>query len=355
MPTASGVEFVGFLAQDADSAFPIIRDRFDALGYTAFLFQESQMQVVRAVAGVIRPQPFNPWINLALFLLTVASTVFTGALYEGINPFEDPGGLLRGVPFAFTVMVILGTHEMGHYVVARRHKAAVSLPYFVPLPFISLFGTLGAVIVQRSPFENRKSLFDVGVAGPLAGLIVALPLLIFSLATSEIRPYSVEPGSIFEGNSLLYLGLKYLIHGKLLPYNGLDVYLSSMAFAAWFGLVITFFNLFPIGQLDGGHVLYALIGRRAWPIAVFLSRLLLIAGALGAAGEWSDNQWLAQNFFSGWLLWGILTTLMNPHHPPPLNDISRLDTKRKVLGIVVIILFFLLFTRIPLGTAPILF
>ncbi len=348
-------EFMGQLLCDADTAYPLMRERFEALGYTAYLTQESQGQVVRAIGDVVQTQPRRARINLLLLLLTVASTLLTGALNEGVNLLENPAGLLRGVPFAFTVMVILGAHEMGHYVVARRHKADVSLPYFIPLPFISPFGTLGAVIVQRSPFENRKSLFDVGLAGPLAGLIVAMPLLVIGLASSPVQPYSLDQSSFFEGNSLFYVGLKYLIHGRLLPANGLDVFLNSMAFAAWFGLIVTFLNLLPIGQLDGGHILYALIGRRAWSIATLGSQLLLLVGGLGLAGEFLNIPVLASNCWSGWFIWGLLTTWMRPQHPPPLNDISPLDSRRKLIGVGVVILFFLLFTRVPFSATPVLF
>ncbi len=351
----SGVEFRGYLLTDPDDAYPLIRERFEALGFTAFLMQEGQTQVVQAVAGVVRPRSLNPWINLLLFLLTVASTILMGALMEGVDPLANPGELRRGIPFAFTLMVILGTHEMGHYFVAHRHKADVSLPYFIPLPLISPFGTLGAVIVQRSPFENRKSLFDVGLAGPLAGLSVAIPLLLIGLATSEVRPYTIEPNSFFEGNSLFYLGMKYLVHGKLLPYNGLDVYLNPVALAAWFGLIVTFLNLLPIGQLDGGHVLYALLGRRAWTVATLASQLLLVVGGLGLVGEIFQIPVLAHHFWSGWFIWGLLTTWMRPHHPPPLNDVSRLDGRRKLVGVGAVILFFLLFSRVPISTTPVLF
>jgi membrane-associated protease RseP (regulator of RpoE activity) len=301
-----------------------------------------------------QPRPQRAWINLVLFVLTVASTLFTGALHEGADPFANPASLLRGVPFSFTIMAILGTHEMGHYIVARRHKAAVSLPYFVPLP-ISMFGTMGAVIVQRSPFENRKALFDVGIAGPLAGLVVAVPLLVLGLATSPVLPYSSGEGAFFEGNSLFYLAIKYLVHGRLLPYGGVDVQINSMTFAAWFGLLVTFLNLLPIGQLDGGHVLYAMLGRRAWPVAVFASQLLLLVGGLGWAGQFLDIPWLAQNFWSGWLIWGVLTTWMRPQHPPPLDDSISLGAGRTCLGLLAIILFFLLFTRVPFSFEPVLF
>lgn len=356
-PPAPGVDFGGQLLLDADSAYPQLRDRFAALGYTVFLKRQGAMDIVRLRQGLVEARPADPRINLLLFLLTIVSTLFFGAIYEGFDPLLDPAALARGIPFSFTVLAILGTHEMGHYIVARRHNAAVTLPYFIPWPFpppFGWFGTMGAVIVQRSPFQDRKSLFDVGVAGPLAGLMVAIPLVIIGLATSPVKPLEGE-ASLFKGNSILYLGLKYLVHGKLLPSGGEDVYLNSVAWGAWFGLLVTFLNLLPLGQLDGGHVLYALLGRRAWPLAGLLARLLLIVGAIGLAGELAGVPALANNFWGGWFLWGGLALWMNPRHPPPLNDISGLGRGRTLLGIGVILLFCLLFMRMPFSTTPVLF
>jgi len=166
--------------------------------------------------GLVKPRPANPWINLALFVVTVFSVVLMGALNAGANPLEDPSSLVQGIPFAFTLLAILGTHELGHYFAARRHKVAVTLPYFIPMP-LSFVGTFGAFIQLRSPVRNRSQLFDVGVAGPLAGLVITIPLLLYGLYLSEVGPLPAEGGYIMEGNSLLYLGAKYLVHGQVLP------------------------------------------------------------------------------------------------------------------------------------------
>jgi membrane-associated protease RseP (regulator of RpoE activity) len=245
-----------------------------------------------------------------------------GSFYEG-------GDLLSGVPFAFTLLTILGAHEFGHYFVARYHRTAVTLPYFIPMPFG--LGTMGAVIQLRSPIRDRKQLFDIGVAGPLAGLVVAIPLLIYGLSTSPVRPMS--PGGTQEGNSLLYLGLKYLVHGTILPGDGLDVYINSMTFAAWIGLFVTCLNLLPIGQLDGGHIAYALFGRRAWQLARIAVGVLFV---LGFVGGWQ-----------GWFLWVLLPFVFGMRHPPPLNDHTPLDSRRKILGLVMIAIFILVFTPVP--------
>ena len=335
------VSFSGQLLRDAESAYAALRERFRALGYTPLLQRQGDGQVVIAQQGVIVARPSQVWINLVLFAATVLATLLTGAVNEVgqrlpgnmIMPalLQQPILLLTGLPFSLTLMSILLAHEMGHYIVGRRYNAPVSLPYFIPMPFFGLFGTMGAVIVQRAPFEDRRSLFDIGVAGPLAGLVVALPLLVYGLATSKVGP--IPPGSLMEGNSILYLAIKYIIFGKILPGHGLDVSLNPVAWAAWGGLLITSLNLLPIGQLDGGHTLYALLGKRAWPVAIGVVLLLLALGFV----------------WQGWFLWAILVLVFGVRHPAPLNDLSPMGLKRTLVGIGVLVLFLLTFTPIPLS------
>lgn len=191
---------------------------------------------------------------------------------------------------------------------------------------------MGAVIQLRSPIRNRRQLFDVGVAGPLSGLVVAIPLLIYGLATSPVQPPPVHSGYLQEGNSLLYLGLKYLVHGRILPGDGLDVSMNSITFAAWIGLFVTCLNLLPLGQLDGGHVAYALFGRRAWWIARLAVVGLVVLGFMG---------------WPGWFLWVVLSLVFGLRHPPPLNDYTSLGRRRKILGVLMIVVFVLVFTPVP--------
>lgn len=330
-PPDRAIRFRGQLQQEPDQAFAELSRRFASLNYTPTLARDDKdayQDVVVAVRGVSRPRPSQVWINVALFVATVFTTLLAGSYYEG-------GDLLSGAPFAFTLLAILGTHEFGHYFVARHHKAAVTLPYFIPFPalrdMLSL-GTMGAVIQLRSPIRNRKQLFDIGVAGPLAGLVVAIPLLIYGLSQSPVQPPPTEGGYLQEGNSLLYLGLKYLVHGRILPGDGLDVTINSMTYAAWIGLFVTSLNLLPMGQLDGGHVAYALFGRRAWQLARLTAGALLILAFLG---------------WQGWLLWVILPFVFGLKHPPPLNDHTPLDTRRQALGLLMIIIFVLVFTPVP--------
>jgi membrane-associated protease RseP (regulator of RpoE activity) len=203
---------------------------------------------------------------------------------------------------------------------------------------LSIVGTFGAFIQLRSPVRNRNQLFDVGVAGPLAGLVVTIPLLLYGLSLSPVVPLSTftpTEGYIVyhEGNSLLYQGAKYLVQGQFLPTNKLDVDLHPIAFAAWFGLLVTAFNLLPVGQLDGGHVIFTLIGDKIRVVGtLFIATLLVMGIAL----------------WQGWFMWAFLIFLLGVGHPPPLNDITPLDGKRKLLALLVILIFVLVFVPVPL-------
>jgi membrane-associated protease RseP (regulator of RpoE activity) len=272
--------------------------------------------------------------------------------------------LLRALPGAITftasLLAILLAHEFGHYLAARSHKSPVTLPYFLPFPG-SLLGTLGAFIQLKAPPRNRRALLDIGLAGPLAGLAVALPVLIIGLSFSQVStlPTEVSEGSelVLEGNSLLYLGLKYVVTGQWLPtptdfgpsgsavywlkyfFSGLpiplggqDVTLHPMAWAGWAGLMVTALNLIPAGQLDGGHALYVLLGDRAsrvWPF--------LVVGLAALGIVWS-----------GWWLWAALIFFLGRTHAQPLDDITPLDSRRRAFAIVGIMLFVLVFTPVPL-------
>jgi len=189
---------------------------------------------------------------------------------------------------------------------------------------------------MESVAKDRKGFFDLGLAGPLAGLAIAIPILILGLSLSEVKPIIVEPGYIYitEGNSLLYLTLKYIVHGQILPSGGVDVWLHPVAFAGWIGLMITGVNLLPAGQLDGGHVAYALLGGAFKWVAQLI--LLLLMG-------------LGLFLWRGWLLWAFFILLTGPAHPRPLNDITGVGRKRKVIGILALILLLAIFTPVPLS------
>jgi len=356
------IEFGGQLvAGDTDTLFDEIVRRFAVWEYTPLLSELNDMHVIQAAPLVADGRTGKVWVNALLFVLTLLSVLFTGASQElGALPasWRD---LLTGIPFAASLLGILVAHELSHYFVGRRYNSPVSLPYFMPLPMLSPLGTMGAVIVQRGPMRSRKALFDIGVAGPLGGLIVAIPLLIGGLMLTEVgTPHEFMGLSTSEsvqvtqeGNSLLYLAAKYIVHHKILPnpQTGEDVWLSppsrggSITFAAWAGLFVTALNLLPIGQLDGGHVAYAMWGKHAWKIARGFLNLVLLWGVtllfLGNAAGMT------------WLLLGGLGTFMGARHFPPLNDLTPLDSKRRVLGWIVVIIFILILVPIPLVIATV--
>lgn len=308
------------------------------------------------------PARSRPWLHVGLFALTCGTTFAAGATFG--SSFDPRGGLA----FAATLMAILLCHEMGHYIVARHHGIDVSLPFFIPLPpFISL-GTMGAVIRMRQPITDRNQLIDVGAAGPLAGLCAAIPLLIWGLHLSPVQaPGPGGPRGLIEGNSLLYIGLKYLVHGRYLPApDGTDVQLHPIAFAAWVGLLITMINLIPIGQLDGGHIAGSYLGDRHERWSGWLHRLLLLVGmavlaALTFEGHAGGMGWGAAVERAGWaalpwLVWALLLLLMRRmaggiYHPPVGEAPLSPGRRRLVLGMAIV--FLLIFTPVPLrGAIP---
>lgn len=357
------VRFRGRLKMDSIEAYALVAERFRTVGYTALFRKEDELEVVLAVKGVKEPTPSKVWVNYVLFALTFLSVLATGGLYgyQGQNPVTLSDWIkvfLSGWPFVVSMLGILLAHELGHYFAARYHKVAVTLPYFIPLPFLSPFGTMGAFIQLKSPPTNRRVLLDIGIAGPLAGFVVAVPVLIYGLITSaplQTIPFNQLSG--FEGNSILYVLLKYLIFGKLLPepasYGGLppllymlrfyllgipapvggqDVFLNQVAWAGWAGLLVTGLNLIPAGQLDGGHALYVLIGQRARRLVPVI---LIILIGLGF-------------FWPGWLLWAGLIYFLGRTYAEPLDQITELDPARKLLAILALVIFVLVITPIPL-------
>lgn len=351
----------GRLLVPAERIFPSLRTRFEQIGYTPFLEEHHDGVLLTAIPGVIERRPQRWRLNLVLFVLTAISVLYVGgtsAISEQLLAASVPASqigdrvaatiaanplsLLSGWPFAATLLGILLAHEMGHYIVSRIRGAPASLPFFIPLPF-TFTGTMGAVIVQREPFENRRTLLEVAIAGPLAGLVVAIPLLFFGLWQSRLGPPPSEFGYVQEGNSLLYALAKYAVYQQWLPAGGQDVQLSAVAWGAWIGLLVTMLNLLPVGQLDGGHVAYALLGKYAEYLSYVTLVVFLGLGLLGTLGLGGS---------SSWLVWVILIGLMGPRHPKPFNDVVRLKPVHVALGVIGLITFVLLFMPTPLVLVP---
>jgi membrane-associated protease RseP (regulator of RpoE activity) len=328
------VAFGGRLLVSPATAVTELVARFRPFGYTPFLQAGRGLTWVRALPFVDVVMPSTPRTNIILFLLTVLSTIVAGSqAFFAFNPFLEPRRLLEGIPFSFTLLAILGTHEFGHYFTARAYGASVSLPYFIPAPPPLLFGTLGAIIRMRSPARDRNSLFDIAAAGPLAGLVVALPALWIGLGWSKVA--AVPAGeSVAFGDSLLLRLMTWLAFGPLPP--GHDVFVHPVALAGWVGLFVTALNLIPVGQLDGGRIAYALFGARHRQISIATFLGLLALGAVTGAGNW--------------FVWAfLLLFVMGFHHQPPLDDLSPLSPGRYAVGFLCLLLLILLIPPVPIA------
>jgi len=302
-----------------------------------------------ATLPTLPPQPqlrSRKRVTLLLFAATCLSTFLVG-MTPGAGPafleillrgklFEIPfatlqAALIDGAAFSSSVMLILLAHEMGHYLQARRYHVPASLPYFIPMP-ISPFGTMGAVIVQGAGVANRKQLYDIAITGPLAGLVFALPIAFFGIMNSQVAviPPNVQ-GPIY-GNPLLFTWMIEAVHGPMAANQ--DIMLTPLVFAGWVGIFITALNLIPIGQLDGGHILYTLIGKRAHVVAT-----LLLLGAVA---------YMVYSSYFAYGLMVILLLLMGPRHPPTVDDRIPLGWPRVILGWLTLAFIIIGFTPTPI-------
>lgn len=361
------VRYRGKLYGESDEAYDRLANSLRPLEITPLFRKDGDQDAVLLMLGVIQARPANPLVNLVLFGLTLLSVIFAGVLYSYDGPIPDNSAelwmtLLRslpsGIPFAISLLAILLAHEFGHYLAGRYHKTYVTLPYFIPFP-LSPFGTMGAFIQLKEPPKNRRTLLDIGIAGPIAGLVVAIPVLLYGLSLSHIEPIQLAPGQgiQLEGNSILYLFLKYIVFGQLLPspssygglpvwlywvryfftgtplpLGGMDVMIHPVAWAGWAGLLVTALNLIPAGQLDGGHVVNVLLGRRARLLLPFILGILVLLGF----------------FWNGWWLWAGLIFFLGRVVAEPLDQITTLDPRRKLVAVLGVIIFILVFTPVPL-------
>jgi membrane-associated protease RseP (regulator of RpoE activity) len=363
------VQYFGNLLIDSVEAYDKLAEALQPFELTPMFRKHDGKHLIILIDNPPKLKRSNPWVNLALFILTLFSVLFAGASYVYTGTETELGEAIIGIlgtiwqgwPFAASLLAILLAHEFGHYLAGRYHKANVTLPYFIPLPIPYSLGTMGAFIAMKSPPKNKRALLDIGLAGPLSGLIIAIPILLLGISLSTVGklPTSLPPeaGFMMEGNSLFYLFSKYIIHGQWLPepasyggvtpiiywikyfftgnplpLGGLDIQMHQVAWAGWAGLLVTALNLIPVGQLDGGHLIYTLFGEKSKMITPFILAILVILGF-----GWN-----------GWWLWAFLIFSVGRSHAEPLDSITDLDKKRKILAVIGLIIFFLIFVPVPL-------
>jgi membrane-associated protease RseP (regulator of RpoE activity) len=363
------VRFIGHLknSEQSEYVYDQIENKAKAYKLSPILTEENNKHIVYFFDEFPIAKKSSPKTNIVLFVITLISVLITGGLFSTPNLPEkfnlDAIMLIihNGWPFALAILAILGAHEMGHYIAGRIHGVNVTLPYFIPLPIISPFGTMGAFINMKSIPKNKKQLFDIAIAGPLSGIIVAIPIIILGLSLSHVEllpsQIPVDSGLQMEGNSLLYLGLKYLVFGELLPhpsnysgihpviywlqyfftgqpfpFGGYDVMIHPVAWAGWAGILVTSLNLIPIGQLDGGHILTSIYGNKAKKLTPVV---LILMGLLGFA-------------WSGWWFWAFLLIFLGRIPSQMKDSITILDNPRKRISLLMLILFILVFTPVPL-------
>jgi membrane-associated protease RseP (regulator of RpoE activity) len=301
--------------------------------------------------GLLTPPPvWHPapkfqdrrWLHLLLLLVTIGTTTIAGVGHY-VGYAADFGAaavtlpaiplLIRGLWYSGTILAILGCHELGHYFACRYYDVDASLPYFLPVPFV-LTGTLGAFIRIREPIPTKRMLFDIGIAGPLAGFVVAVPALVVGLAMSHVVRLPPQFTGFELGEPLLFKAVSWVLWGHI-P-DGYSLNMHPVAFAAWFGLLATALNLFPIGQLDGGHISYAVLGRRSTAVT-----LVMIVVAM-----------VLTYFSMSWLVWTLLMIGMlvafGPRHPRTFDEHVPLDRTRMILALVALIIFVLCFTPAPI-------
>ena len=335
--------FRGHLTINSEQAYDQLDTAFKDMNVLPIFRRDNNQDVIYVVLGRPQPATGGEWTALILFLITIFTVLTAGTAMalsemEANNPQSTEAitsiftELWRGAPYAVSILLILGSHELGHYFMSRYHGVAASLPYFLPSP-LGIFGTFGAAIRLREPMKNRKILLDIGVAGPLAGLVFAIPILLVGLATSPVQTVS---GGMVEGNSILYALAKVITFGRFLPSGGEDVFVNQLAWAGWTGLFVTGLNLIPLGQLDGGHVMYALIGKQArrlyFPVVTSLAAIVFLTNP-------------------AFMVILLLLIFLGRVHAVPLDDITPLDPRRRLVAIFALVIFVLAFVPIPLSEA----
>lgn len=291
---------------------------------------------LQPIAPLASRQRSRPGLHLALLVATFFTAALAYAVHAGANVFANPLELAIGVPYAVALIAILLAHELGHYALARWHRVEATLPFFIPAPPLFFIGTLGAFIRMRTLPRDRKALFDIGAAGPWAGIAVAVPVLMLGLALSEVRPMKgVEPGW-YLGEPLLFKAVSWAVLGT--SGDESTIILHPIAMAGWVGLLVTALNLMPVGQLDGGHIVYAWVGERwhRWVSAGCLTSLLVLS--VGGAPSW--------------IVWAALLFALGIRHPRLADNHTPLDRRRALAAAASLVLFVLTFMPEPLHFVP---
>lgn len=269
-----------------------------------------------------------PFLHIILFIFTLFSTVFVGAMQTGADILKNPAEISRGLPFALSLMIILLTHEFSHYFASKRHGVKATLPYFIPAP--TIIGTFGAFIKMKSPIATRRALIDIGASGPIAGFVVSVVAVVIGLSASEIVPVAETKGALNLGDSILFALLAKVVLG-VTPADA-DILLSPVAFAGWIGLFVTSINLIPVGQLDGGHIAYAIVGECHARLSLVLVLLMALLGLI---------------LWEGWLVWAVLLFILGLKHPPVIFWEEALDKKRRAIGWIALLILVLTFIPEP--------
>ena len=271
-------------------------------------------------------------LHVLLFILTFMTTLLAGAFMKNVIPWEHPEKIYLGLPFSITLLLILLSHELSHYFMSRRHHVSATPPYFIPAPpILFIIGTFGAVIKMKPPIPDRRSLIDIGASGPISGFIIAVLAVIIGLKYSEIKSAKeIQEGLSLGSSILFYLLTKIVLN--IAP-DKYEIVLHPIAFAGWVGLLVTSLNLLPIGQLDGGHIVYALFGEKHQWISKAALPVLVFMGI---------------TFWPGWIVWAVLLIIIGYKHPPVVYPEIELDRKRKIIGWLCFIIFILTFTAIPI-------
>ncbi len=309
---------------DKNDAIAVMHKRLSSAGLTASIKDDPEGLLIGVKESSVAKIPI---LNIALFLVTLVTMFLAPALLSfSFDYFRHPGAIESRIEFTLALIIILLCHEFGHYLAGRRRGVLMSLPYFIPAP--NIVGTFGAIIRSRSPFTNRRDLIEVGAAGPIAGFIISIIVLGIGFYRAELVPM-VTSGSMQLGDSLLIKLLERIFVGPI-P-DGFQPMIPELGVAGWFGLLLTMINLLPLGQLDGGHIIYGLLGRKQH----ILGKVFIVP--LAILGFW----------WPGWWLFGVLVFLFGLKHPPTFNDALPISPGAKAMGIAAILIFIISFVPVP--------